>query len=130
MERYRERLALARQALDTLEEALAIADPSRIVRDAAIQRFEYTLEAVWKAAQSYLRELEGLDTGSPKAVVRACRRLGLLGEESAMLALQMIDDRNLTVHTYNESVAQMIFSRLPRYARLMRAWLDALLSVE
>lgn len=50
MERYRERLTIARQALDTLDEVLAIAEPSQIVRDAAIQRFEYTLEAVWKAA--------------------------------------------------------------------------------
>ncbi|MCS6848591.1 MAG: HI0074 family nucleotidyltransferase substrate-binding subunit [Anaerolineae bacterium] len=130
MERYRERIAVARQALDTLEEVLAIAEPSRIVRDAGIQRFEYTLEAVWKAAQSYLREFEGLDVGSPKGVVRACRRSALLSEDDAVLALQMIDDRNLTVHTYNEPLAQMIFDRLPQYARLMRMWLNAMNSAE
>jgi len=126
MERYRERLAVARQALGTLDEILAIAEPSKVARDAAIQRFEYTLEAVWKTAQVYLREFEGLDAGSPKGVVRACRQAGLLSEGNAMLALQMIDDRNLTAHTYNESLAQAIFSRLPGYAHVMRIWLDAM----
>jgi len=126
MERYRERLAVARQALGTLDEILAIAEPSKIARDAGIQRFEYTLEAVWKAAQVYLREFEGLDIGSPKGVVRACRQAGLLSEDGAMRALRMIDDRNLTAHTYNESLAQAIFGRLPEYARLMHVWLDAM----
>ncbi|MFC1465567.1 MAG: HI0074 family nucleotidyltransferase substrate-binding subunit [Candidatus Brachytrichaceae bacterium NZ_4S206] len=130
MERYRERLTVARRALDTLDEVLAVTEPSRIVRDAGIQRFEYTLEAVWKAAQGYLREFEGIDVGSPKGVVRACRQSALLDEEDASLALQMIDDRNRTAHTYNESVAQMIFDRLPQYARLMRTWLNAMSSAE
>lgn len=130
MERYRERLAVARRALDTLDEVVAVTAPSRIVRDAGIQRFEYTLEAVWKAAQGYLREREGIDVGSPKGVVRACKQSGLLDEADASLALQMIDDRNRTAHTYNEAVAQMIFDRLPQYARLMRTWLNAMSSVE
>ncbi|GIV85925.1 MAG: nucleotidyltransferase [Candidatus Roseilinea sp.] len=130
MERHRERLTVARRALDTLDEVMAVTAPSRIVRDAGIQRFEYALEAVWKAAQGYLREFEGIDVGSPKGVVRACRQSGLLGEADASLALQMIDDRNRTAQTCNESVAQMIFDRLPKYARLMRTWLNAMSSVE
>lgn len=43
-----------------------------------------------------------------------------------MLALRMIDDRNLTAHTYNESLAQSIFDQLPGYVQLMRAWLDVM----
>ena len=53
MERMRERLAVARRALATLN--LALKEPQTPMnRDASIQRFEYTYEAMWKAAQAYL----------------------------------------------------------------------------
>lgn len=55
MERLNERFAMAKRALETLQELLALERPSRVERDAAIQRFEYTCEAVWKAAQRYLQ---------------------------------------------------------------------------
>ena len=44
MERLTERLAMARRALSTLQEVTRLEHPSRIERDAAIQRFEYTCE--------------------------------------------------------------------------------------
>ena len=36
----------------------------------SVQRFEFTFEAVWKAALIYIKEIEGLDVGSPKGVLR------------------------------------------------------------
>ena len=101
MERLKVRLAIARQALDTVMGILQ--EPKTpIVRDASIQRFEYTFEAAWKTAQLYLKTEEGLELGSPKAVIRSSMQVGLLSEEQTRTALQMADDRNLTVHTYNE----------------------------
>lgn len=123
MERTRQRLAVAGRALGTLDELLTEGMSSAVVRDAAIQRFEYTFEAVWKAAQMYLREVEGLVVGSPKGVVRHSRQVGVLTEEDARLALAMSDDRNLTVHAYNEAVAEAISKRLIDYARLADRWL-------
>ncbi|MBI4561687.1 MAG: nucleotidyltransferase substrate binding protein [Candidatus Rokubacteria bacterium] len=126
MERLKERLAIARRALQTLEEVLAIARPSRIERDAAIQRFEYTFEACWRAAQRYLAVAEGLSVGSPKACVRALREVGLLSDEQAVIGLEMVDDRNLTVHTYNDTVAERIHRNLRRYADLFVHWLTVM----
>lgn len=126
MERLTERLAMARRALSTLQEVTRLEHPSRIERDAAIQRFEYTCEAVWKAAQRYLQEVEGVSVGSPKGSLRASRDVGLLTDEQTVIGLEMIDDRNLTVHTYNEAVAEEIFSGLPSYADLLDAWLTAM----
>ncbi len=123
MERLKERLDVAGKALGSLLELPLSKAVDDIVRDAAIQRFEYTFEALWKAAQLYLREKEGLDQGSPKGVVRACLQVGLLTEEQARLALELVDDRNLTVHTYNEDLARRIFSHLNDYAGLMKDWL-------
>lgn len=39
----------------------------------------------------------------------------------------MIDDRNLTVHTYNEPLAEAIYGRLGHLARVLRKWLDELM---
>ena len=126
MERLNERLTVARRALGTLQEVLAVESPSRIERDAAIQRFEYTCEAVWKAAQRYLQEVEGLSLGSPKGSIRASRDVGLFTDEQTTLGLEMIDDRNLTVHTYNESLAEEIHHHLPSYAEFLDVWLTAM----
>lgn len=117
---------MARQALSTLEELVGQHPASDVVRDAAIQRFEYTFEAMWKAAQVYLREVEGLEAGSPKGVIRACMRVDILTPDDTRLALPMVDDRNLTVHTYNRALAEAIYSRLGGYARLMARWMGAM----
>lgn len=126
MGRLTERLDVARRALSTLTELPLSGEPTTIERDAAIQRFEYSFEAVWKAAQQFLREHEGLDAGSPKGTVRACLQVGAISEADARIALQMVDDRNLTVHTYNEPLAQKIFSRLAAHAGTMTRWLEAI----
>ncbi len=54
------------------------------------------------------------------------REVALFMDDQAVLALEMVDDRNLTVHTYNEALAEQIFSNLPRYAELMANWLKAM----
>jgi nucleotidyltransferase substrate binding protein (TIGR01987 family) len=123
VERLTERLALARAALATLNELLHTSVRSKVERDAAIQRFEYTFEATWKAAQLYLREVEGLEVGSPKRAVRAGLQVGLFDEAHTRELLAMVDDRNLTVHTYNERLAEEIDSRLSGHARLLQHWL-------
>jgi len=124
MERMKERLAIARQALRTLQDILK-QPKTAVVRDATIQRFEYTFEAVWKAVQLYLRVAEGLEAGSPKSAIRTSFRVALLTEDQARKAMTTADDRNLTVHTYNESLADQIYSRIAEHSAIMDAWLAA-----
>ena len=118
-----ERLTRARMnaihALATLEEI--INEPiNTIVRDAAIQRFEYTFETVWKMLKVYLLERHGIDAGSPKSCFREAFRTGLLSQDRTDRAMVMTDDRNLTSHTYIEAVADTVYSRIPGHAELMR----------
>ena len=91
MERTQERLVVARRALGTLD----------------------------KFSQGR-HVLEGVGIGSPKGVVRLSRQVGLLTEEDARLALAMADERNLTVHAYNDAVAEAISRHLIAYACLAR----------
>lgn len=122
------RLETAAKALDRLRELSTRSELDNLERDAALQRFEYTLEAIWKAAKVYLDHHEGLPVSSPKAAVRACLQVGLLNEDEAEVALQMVDDRNASAHTYNEALARKIAERLPRYGELLEKWLSALRS--
>lgn len=126
MASLRERLDAAERALAKLEELARLDEPAEVQRDAAIQRFEYTVEAVWKAARHLLLEREGLDRASPKSVVRASMEVGLLSMDDAAAALSMIDDRNLTSHTYNEALAASIYARLGGHAQLLARWLASM----
>lgn len=119
MDRLTQRLEVAQRALATPREVVGRKDVSAIVRDAAIQRFEYSFEATWKAMQLYLKEREGVQSGSPKSAIRAAFLAGLLDEAESRHALAMADDRNLTVHAYNESLAQQIYARLEAHSVLM-----------
>ena len=130
MERLTERLAVASRALERLQQITELPQIGEIERDAVIQRFEFTFEAVWKAAQFHLLTVEGLDVASPKAAMRACREVGLLDEQEAMQALRMADDRNLTVHTYNEQLAEQILERIMGYQVLLDHWLTAMKNIQ
>ena len=126
MDRLTQRMDVARKALATLAELVGETDPEAITRDAAIQRFEYTFEACWKAGQAYLLDAEGVQARSPKQVLRECGRIGVLHVDLVRQGLEMADDRNLTVHTYSEALANAIYGRLAGYASLLDNWLGAM----
>ena len=128
MDRLRERLTLANNALQTLAEVQAADAQTTIKRDAAILRFTYTFEAVWKAAQRYLADIEGVEASSPKSCIRECRDAGLLNDDQATSALAMANDRNLCVHLYDENLAEELWERLPAHTVLLTAWLGAMMS--
>jgi len=113
------------RAWKTLRDILE-AEKTVVTRDAAIQRFEYTTEAVWKCLQLYLKERDGIECYSPKMCLREAKNVGLLDEQETVLALEMIDDRNMTSHAYHEEVAEKIYVKLPLYAGVMNKLLDAM----
>ena len=101
-----ERIADYRKALARLHQALAETD---LVRDATIQRFEFTFEMAWKAMKLYL-EFKGVDVRNPKDTLREALAQGLIGDGNAWTELQ--EQRNLTSHTYDEGIAKSVFSFL------------------
>ncbi|MEZ5335667.1 MAG: HI0074 family nucleotidyltransferase substrate-binding subunit [Methanolobus sp.] len=109
---------VAKRALETLQEIMD--EPySVIIRDAAIQRFEYTFEATWKLIKEYLFEMEGVICNSPKSCFREAFKMGLINDAESMQALYMTDDRNMTTHTYHEDIAEEIYKELAGYYVLM-----------
>ena len=120
MERLNERLQSCEAALATLDEALRL-PASVIVRDAAIQRFEYSFESAWKLLKGYLEAHEGIICNSPKGCFREAHQTGLLSRAETDTCLIMTDDRNLTSHTYLEALAERIYAQLPAYLTVMES---------
>ena len=116
-----EALGAFARALERLQEVLAEHETT-VVRDAAIKRFEFTFELAWKATQRFLRA-EGITCRSPKQCFQEAFALGLVADDP--LWIRMLDDRNLTVHTYDERLAQQIYENLreclPLFVRLREA---------
>jgi len=111
------------KAFQTFEDMLK--EPySLMMRDAAIQRFEYTFESVWKVLKEVLKEYAGIIANSPKIVFREAFSIGWLNEKETKMCLDMTDDRNETVHIYNGKIAEKIFEALNGYCALMKKILE------
>ncbi|MEB3329587.1 MAG: HI0074 family nucleotidyltransferase substrate-binding subunit [Candidatus Sericytochromatia bacterium] len=120
-------LANFEQALTKLREMLARDASDEAVRDAAIQRFEFTYETCWKALKHHLTAINVV-AGSPRDVVLKASREGLVPDLSVWHTI--IQDRNLTSHVYNEAVAQAIFGRLASHMAEFERLRAALRQVE
>lgn len=99
------------KALTTLREIVS-EDETDIVRDAAIKRFEYNFELAWKVIKR-LANQEGVECNSPKSAFKEALRLDWIEDDD--IWLEMLSDRNLSTHTYQESTAEAIYHRIPGY---------------
>ena len=110
------------RAVALLDEALALPkDP--IVRDSAIQRFEISFELCWKFLKAYLEEQHNALCTSPRTCFRSAFKHGVIDDDPFWIDLTVL--RNYTVHTYNEQLADYVYSRLAEAARRFRAVLAA-----
>ena len=106
--RYKLKQQAFERALIQLEKVLA-QPVSEYIRDAAIQRIEFTYELAWKTLQAYLATLD-ITVLSPKETLKIAYQQGLLGDANAWSELHM--KRNLTSHTYDEKLAETVYNYL------------------
>ncbi len=91
--------------------------------DATIQRFEFTIELFWKLLKAILENL-GVEVQYPKDVLKESYRGHLIDQEH--LWLEMLKDRNLTSHTYEEKLADTIYMHIKAYTPVLRSTYDQL----
>lgn len=108
-ERAKQTLESLGHALGRLKEALADTSGSELARDATIQRFEFVTELFWKTFKQLLA-LRGVVTGTLRDALKAAYRAGWIDDESAWLG--MLEDCNLTSHTYHEATAIEIYQHI------------------
>ena len=96
-------------ALKRLEEVLLIENYNDIIRDSAIKRFEFTFEMLWKLIKR-ISHFEGIPCNSPRQCFKFAFSIGLIEDEN--LFLEILEYRNLTVHTYYELKAKEVYEFL------------------
>ena len=98
-----------KKALSQLDEFLQVENPRKIERAGIIQAFEFCFELAWKHFKK-ISDDNGLAVGSPKQALKAAFSQGLIDDQD--IWLEMLVDRNLTVHSYNDELSQAIYERI------------------
>lgn len=96
------------------------------LRDSIVQRFEYTIDGLWKYLKEYLEIVAGVvpQLNTPKHIVRTCATARLVSEEQSATIIEMIDYRNNTSHRYQEDLAEIIKNGARRYCDLLKEVLE------
>lgn len=101
--RWKQRYSNYIKALDLLENALKIEHPDVVQRAGIVQFFEMCSELSWKLLKDYLEEQGFIDINTPRNAIKKAFEIGLIEDGHAWMDLLV--DRNLSVHTYDEEKA-------------------------
>lgn len=100
-------------ALNRLQEALDI-EKDEIVRDAVIQRFEFTFELTWKLLQTILKE-NNIEFKGIKALFRDAAQIGVIDDPKNWFTY--LNARNLTTHTYDLQIAEEVYQKAKEFSK-------------
>ena len=107
---YRKALVKLAQAVELLsgqvnrEEAV-----DELMQEGLIQRFEYTHELAWKVMKDYAEYQGYTDVRGSRDAIRKALEMGLIDDRRWM---ETIEDRNLTVHNYDNEIASEIYGHI------------------
>ena len=85
-----------------------------IFLDLIIKRFEFTYEMSWKAIKRYL-DFVGIDAKTPRSAFKEAYAISLITNEN--IWLDMINQRNLSSHIYDEWEVSDILYKLDDYKK-------------
>ncbi len=107
--RWIQRLRHFQKALAQLREADELAKEralTNIEKQGLIKAFEFTHELAWNTLKDFLEQRGVQDLYGSRDATREAFQVDLI--ENGQVWMDMIKDRNLTSHTYNESTANKI----------------------
>lgn len=105
MQRLKERTDEFLRATYQLEKAVQ-QPKDEFIRDSVIQRFEFSYELAWKMLKLKLED-EGLEARPPRQAFQESLVAGFIQDGNLWSELQK--QRNLTTHTYDESLAESVY---------------------
>ncbi len=83
-----------------------------LIRDAAIKRFEFAFDLVWKAMRAFLEERKGITCTSPKECIQEAFHYDLIIYDDMWMRIP--EWRNQIVHEYSEEFADDLYGELPK----------------
>lgn len=111
--RWRQRLQSFRKAFRRLSDAAALAAERKLTdleQQGIIQVFEFTHELAWNTLRDFLEPTGATNLFGSVNTTRAAFAAGLI--ENGEAWMEMIKDRNLTTHSYDERTADKISSAI------------------
>ena len=93
-------------SINLFDKKTASEDEKAAFRDACIQRFEYTIELSWKISMKTI----GSTAAAAKPAIREMARNNLIANPDTWMIF--IEARNESSHSYDENVAQKVFSSI------------------
>jgi nucleotidyltransferase substrate binding protein (TIGR01987 family) len=118
--RWKQRFQNFSKALDYLEKALEIENPDIIQKAGTIQFFEMSFELSWNLVKDYLEEQGFVDVKSPRTALKKAFEIGII--ENGHDWMDLLLDRNLTAHTYDEQKAtEMELLILNKYFPILKS---------
>lgn len=116
------------EAMVTLEEVLKKEDTEdHIVRDSTLQRFEYTIEILWKTLK-HLERKEGKEVFTPREAISTAYEFNWINDDKKWI--QMFKDRNNISRCYNEDLAEEIYNNIKRNFEELKVTYEKLKEIE
>ena len=109
--RWIQRFKSYKKALAALERSVIAAqerDLNEMEEQGLVQGFEFTFELSWKLLKDYLESKGFKDFHGSKDTFKLAFQEGLINDGEKWM--EMIDTRNRSSHTYEESIAKQIIS--------------------
>ena len=110
--RWKQRFENLRAAFLILQQAVAAnaeTPDNDLIRMALIKAFEMTFELSWKTLKDYLH-YNGIDAIMPREVIKQSFANDLVAD--GQLWIEMLEDRNLMAHVYDEARALAAVERI------------------
>lgn len=103
--RWKQRFDNLQSAYLRLQQAITAnqqAPDNQLIQMALIKSFEMTFELSWKTMKDYLK-YNGIDVKLPREIIKQAFATDLITD--GQLWIDMLEDRNLMAHTYDEARA-------------------------
>jgi len=108
--RWKQRFKNFKKALVTLKNAVELAAERELTdleKQGTIQGFEFTFELAWNVMKDYLEEQGVTGIIGSKNAIRHAFNKGII--EDGEVWMDMVKDRNLASHVYDEETAEGLF---------------------
>ncbi len=91
-----------------------------IIKNGQIQKFEYTIELLWKTLKKYFEVKRENIILYPKDAIKAFFAEDAIDEDTYLTLMKAVESRNLLSHIYKIEMFDSIYPQLKTYAKAIR----------
>ncbi len=104
--------------IESLKLMPATEDQSRtadLLRNGIIQKYEITVELLWKTTRIFVFEKDGIDYQSPRRAFKGLYLHGYVDEQTYQTLYRMVDMRNQLSHVYLQRLLMQALEEIPKH---------------